>query len=95
MATTSFLKKNRNIGIIVLATLALLSVPLIAMQFSDDVKWGLEDFIVAGGLLLGTGLLWEFSTRDLKDRRQKVIIGLALLAVLAVVWVELAVGIFD
>ncbi len=95
MATTSFVKKNRNIGIIGLVTLAILAAPLIAMQFTDEVQWNLFDFIVAGILLFGTGLLWEFSTRGLKDRRQKIIIGLVLLAALSFVWVELAVGIFD
>ena len=36
--------------------LVLLLVPLVAMQFTREVRWGLADFIVAGALLFGAGL---------------------------------------
>jgi hypothetical protein len=42
---------------VALATACILLVPLVAMQFTDEVDWGLADFVVAGALLGGTGLL--------------------------------------
>jgi hypothetical protein len=42
---------------VALATAFILLVPLVAMQFTDEVDWGLADFVVAGALLGGTGLL--------------------------------------
>jgi hypothetical protein len=41
--------------VVLVATAFLLLVPLVAMQFTDEVKWDLFDFTVAGMLLAGTG----------------------------------------
>ena len=30
---------------------ALLAIPLIAMQFTDDVNWGPGDYLIMGGML--------------------------------------------
>jgi hypothetical protein len=38
-------------------------LPLVAMQFSDGVDWGVADFVLAGVLVGGTGLLLEVATR--------------------------------
>ena len=87
------MKNKRLIGI--LGTVAvLLCIPLVAMQFTNEVNWKLSDFIIAGGLLLGTGLLIEVVTRTIKDKRRRIGIVVALLTVLFLVWAELAVGIF-
>jgi hypothetical protein len=42
---------------VALATAFILLLPLVAMQITDEVDWGLADFILAGALLGGTGLL--------------------------------------
>jgi hypothetical protein len=42
---------------IALATALILLLPLVAMQFTDEVDWGVADFAAAGVLLGGTGLL--------------------------------------
>ena len=34
----------------------MLLLPLVAMQFTDEVNWSETDFIVAGALIGGTGL---------------------------------------
>ncbi|CAN5384951.1 hypothetical protein BH23CHL1_BH23CHL1_25270 [soil metagenome] len=78
---------------IVLATALILMVPLLAMQFSDEVVWTLSDFIVVGTLLLGTGLTYELITRKVGSTH-RLAVGLALAAALFLVWAELAVGIF-
>jgi hypothetical protein len=52
-----------TIGIVLGAAFILL-LPLVAMQITDEVDWGLADFAVAGVLLVGTGLLLqELATR--------------------------------
>jgi hypothetical protein len=46
-----------------LATACVLLVPLVAMQFTDEVNWTLADFVLAGALLGGSGLLLELAVR--------------------------------
>ena len=87
------MKNKRLIGI--LGTVAvLLCIPLVAMQFTNEVNWTFSDFAIAGGLLLGTGLLIETVARNIKDKKIRIGITVAILIVLALVWAELAVGIF-
>ena len=58
--------KGKRLIIIVLTAVILLLIPLIAMQFTDEVNWTLFDFVVMGILLLGTGLLCELVLRKMK-----------------------------
>lgn len=86
--------QNKRLIIIVLTSVIILLIPLIAMQFTDEVNWTLFDFIIAGALLLGTGLMCELSIRKINKIKYRIAICLALLVVLLLIWVELAVGIF-
>lgn len=85
---------KKNILRIVLVTILILSVPLIAMQFSDQVNWGLYDFAIIGTLLFSTGLLYEFGVKKLRTTTQQMIAAATLLAILLLIWAELAVGVF-
>ena len=85
---------SRDITRVVAATALVLLVPLVAMQFTTDVAWGVLDFVVAGALLAGTGLAYVFFAHKVTQRRQRVAIGLVLAVALILVWAELAVGIF-
>jgi predicted acyltransferase len=87
--------ENKNIVRIVLATAVILLLPLLAMQFTDEVDWSLTDFVTAGVLLLGTGLLYELASRKTRNTTYRAVIGTVLAAALILVWIELAVGIFD
>lgn len=86
--------KNKRLKIILLTVVFLLLIPLIAMQFTVEVNWTLFDFVVAGALLLGTGLMIELVLRKIKNINYRIAISLALLIVLLIIWAELAVGIF-
>lgn len=55
--------QNKNIIRITLATTFILLLPLLAMQFTDEVAWDLADFAVAGALLFGAGLTYELVAR--------------------------------
>ena len=46
-----------------LVTALVLLVPLVGMQVTDEVKWSLFDFVLAGVLLGRTGLLLELALR--------------------------------
>lgn len=87
------MKNRRFIGIL-LTVAALLCIPLTAMLFTDQVDWTLSDFVVAGMLLLGTGLVIEVVARKVKDRSAKIGMIIGTLVVLFLVWAELAVGVF-
>lgn len=86
--------KNKRLVIILLSVAFLLLIPLIAMQFTNEVNWNLIDFVVAGVLLLGTGLALELVIRNVKKANQRILIGLVILLVFFLLWAELAVGIF-
>jgi hypothetical protein len=50
------------------------------MQFTDEVRWSLADFVFAGALLGGTGLLLEVAVRkpgNIAYRAAAIAIGLA------------------
>lgn len=87
------MQNKRLIGI-VLTVVFLLLIPLIAMQFTDEVKWTLSDFIVMGILLFGTGLTCEFVLRKVTKIKNRIAFCAVILAVLFLIWIELAVGIF-
>jgi hypothetical protein len=48
---------------VALATVLMLLLPLIAMQFTEEVDWSAPDFVLAGVLVAGTGLLLEVAAR--------------------------------
>jgi hypothetical protein len=87
------MQNKRLIGI-VLAVAFLLLIPLIAMQFTNEVNWTSLDFVVAGVLLLATGLMCELVMRKVKKIESRIVICAALLTGLLIIWLELAVGIF-
>ena len=85
---------NKRYLIIFLVTLSILLIPFIAMQLSNEVNWGLLDFIVAGVLLLGTGFIIDFVIRKVPKINYRITIIVTLLILLFLIWAELAVGIF-
>ncbi|HRF75298.1 MAG TPA: hypothetical protein PLJ00_09570 [Chitinophagales bacterium] len=86
--------QNKRLSGILLTVGVLLLFPLVAMQFSNGVDWSLFDFIIAGMLLGGTGLLIELIMRKVKSKEKRLVLGALVLIVLALIWIELAVGIF-
>ena len=79
---------------IALVTGLVLSIPLIAMQFTNEVDWKAGDFIIMGTLLFGMGSIFVLIARKV-TKKNRLAVGLAVLAVLLLLWIHLAVGIVD
>lgn len=86
-------RNKRFIGILLTAAL-LLFIPLIAMQFTDEVNWTLADFLVATGLLFGTGFACELVMRNINSVKYRITMCAAFIILLVLIWAELAVGLF-
>ena len=71
----------------------LLLLPLVAMQFTTEVNWGIMDFVVFGIMLLTVCGAYELGTRLSGNRRYRLAVGIALLGVFLLTWMNLAVGI--
>ncbi len=85
---------TKRFTIILLVITGLLLIPLVAMQFTNEVNWSLSDFAIAGFLLFGTGLACEFSLQNTRKTTYRLAICGGLLLLLCLLWLELAVGIF-
>jgi len=86
--------QNKRLFGIVISVAVILLIPLIAMQFTEDVNWKLLDFVIAAILLLGTGLICELVIRKVKKKENRVTLIVVIIAILLLIWAELAVGIF-
>jgi len=86
--------KNKRLKIILATAGILLLIPLIAMQFTNEVNWKPGDFVIMGILLFGTGLLCELVMRRVKNTKNRIVICAAVLLVFFLIWAELAVGVF-
>lgn len=86
--------KNKRLIIILSIVAFILLIPLIAMQFTDEVDWSVFDFVIMGILLLGTGLMSELVFRTVSNKLNRILILLGILFIFFLIWAELAVGIF-
>lgn len=86
---------SKKLVVVALATALLLMVPLVAMQFTNEVKWDLRDFSCAGVLVGGTGIVYVLSTRKVQSVLHRALICGALAIALFLVWAQLAVGLFS
>ena len=86
--------KNKILSLIISVVALLLLIPLIAMQFTNEVNWDILDFIIAAILLLSTGLACNFIIQKVKNTKFRIAICLAIFTILFIIWGKLAVGIF-
>jgi hypothetical protein len=90
---SDIIMQNKVFLWIAIATAVILSIPLIAMQFTAEVDWKLDDFIIMGVLIFGMGFAFVHVARVI-PRKYRVVTGIAFALVLLYAWAELAVGIF-
>ena len=85
---------ENNWRIVAWAVAALiLLLPLIAMQFTNEVNWDVADFALAGAFLVGTGITYELAMRKTDDTAYRAAVGVALAAAFILVWMSLGVGV--
>ena len=75
-------------------TAFVLSIPLIAMQFSTEVNWGAMDFVLAAVLLLCAGLIITVVMNKNFFRKYRWLTVAAIVLFFLLLWMEMAVGLF-
>jgi len=80
--------------VVMAVTAILLTIPLIAMQFTDEVNWTMGDFALMAGLLIACGTSYMFLRRFAKSRASRLAVALLVLACFVLIWAELAVGLW-
>jgi hypothetical protein len=78
------MQNKRSIDI-ALTSVIILLIPLIAIPFTDEVRWTLSDFMVAGTLLMTIGLLCEPLLRKVDKLKYRVAVGGTLLFVVIII----------
>jgi hypothetical protein len=91
--TAMIAARNKRLVIMLLGVACILLLPLLAMQFTREVNWSPADFLLIGALLLGACITFEFFARRFSGS-SRVAVGFAIATVVALVWLELAVGVF-
>ena len=88
---------NMTIKILPIVVL-LLSIPLIAMQLTDEVNWSFFDFIIMGLMLsitgLATGLATGIIIKKIKYYKYRNIFFTIIVFIFLLIWAELGVGLF-
>jgi len=94
MSGVARIAQEAGLGRIVCVTGLVLLVPLVAMQFTDEVAWTLGDFVVMGAMLFGASLGYELATRKSRSGAHRLGISVAIAGVFLLAWAHLAVGLF-
>lgn len=74
------------------AAAGLLLLPVIAMQLTREVSWNLADFLIAGALIGGTGLVFELAIRARSSGTYRAGAAVATFTAFLTIWINLAVG---
>lgn len=77
------------------AVVGVLLLPLLAMQFTEEVNWTASDFVFAAILLFGSLGAFEVVARMTGDTAYRVGAGVAIAALFLLTWSNAAVGITD
>lgn len=86
--------KNKRFLTVLAIVAAILLIPFIGMQLSDEVNWSTFDFAIMGGLLLTVSLLIDLVVRKFKTTNHRYLLIACIVVVFFLTWAELAVGIF-
>jgi hypothetical protein len=83
---------SRSLATVGIVTLALLSIPFVAMQFTSEVNWGPGDFIIMGALIFFTGTSYVLISRMSDSLVYRLGVGMAVITTFLLIWANLAVG---
>jgi hypothetical protein len=74
--------------------LMLLIFPLIGTILSDQVDWGILDFLIMGVILLFVGIATAVVSQKINPPRKRLFFIVVILFIFFLLWTELAVGVF-
>ena len=86
---------HKNQIFVLVGTGFLLLIPLIAMQFTNEVNWQLFDFVVMGFLLISFGFMGDYLFRKVKNNKCRFTLIVLLILLFLLLWAEMAVGLFN
>lgn len=78
---------------LVLAVSCLLLIPLVSMQFTEEVNWDLFDFVFMWILLVGAGMMYKLAVRTMRNITYRAAAGIGVVTSVLLVWINGAVGI--
>jgi hypothetical protein len=90
MRTTS--NFNQAIVNAAIFTAIILTIPLVAMQYTDEVNWTFSDFLIMAVLLMTTATCFALIIGMRENAIYRVAFSLALATTFFMVWANLAVG---
>jgi hypothetical protein len=76
-------------------TLLLMLIPLMANWLNNEFHWKFGDFILMGAMIYGLGLISLILMNVAKNKILRCIVTGLFFLLFLLIWVELAVGIFD
>lgn len=76
------------------AVALVMLTPAVAMRFTEEVNWTTSDFVFAGVLLIGGAALIELVAWQVRNPVIRIGFALLVVAIVALIWIEGAVGIF-
>ena len=75
--------------------LSLLLIPMATMLISDEINWSIFDFLVMGVLLFSFGASINIVLKNTKNSKIRITLFTFLILIFSLIWIELAVGIFE
>ena len=76
------------------ATAALVFlIPLVAMQFTNEIAWDRTDFIIFAAMLVAACSAFEIAASLTRNTIYRTVAGIGIAVVFFLVWLDLAVGI--
>lgn len=84
---------NKRHLIIALGIVLILCIPFIAAQITEEVNWSPADFILMALILSGIAAVYELATHKSQLSSYRIAIGIGLLGMFLLFWVNAAVGI--
>lgn len=85
---------NRKLFIRLAIVMAILTIPLLVMQVSDELDWEFFDFIIMGILVFGALSIVDFVLRKVQSIGFRMLLIASIFIVFFLIWAELAVGLF-
>src|SRR5688500_1870060 len=71
----------------------ILLLPVIAMQFTDEIDWDVTDFAVIGFMLFGACGAYELAARTTGNVAYHAAVGVTVATAFILIWINLAVGV--